>query len=49
VGGDGFDFADLGVDEVRYVRIRDLSTEGAPPSAGFDLDAVGGVHVVLDP
>jgi hypothetical protein len=40
VGGDAFDIADLGVEAFRFVRIRDLSTEGAPPSAGFDLDAI---------
>ena len=45
VGGDVFDLADLGLTEVRYVRIRDLATEGAEPTAGFDLDAVGGIHL----
>ncbi len=40
-GGDVFDLADIGLTEARYVRIRDLATEGAGPSAGFDLDAVG--------
>ncbi len=44
VGGDGFDLADLGLAQARYVRIRDLATLGGAPSAGFDLDAVGGVH-----
>ena len=44
-GGDTFDFADLGVDAIRFVRITDLATGGGPPSAGFDLDAVGGVHI----
>lgn len=44
-GGDAFDLADLGLTEVRYVRLTDL--EGDPnggPTAGFDLDAVGLVH-----
>lgn len=41
VGGDPFDLADLGLGEARYVRIRDLAVSGVPPSAGFDLDAVG--------
>lgn len=43
-GGDAFDLADIGVKEVRFVRIRDVSNNGDAPSAGFDLDAVGGVH-----
>ncbi len=43
VGGDTFDLADLGLSTIRYVRIRDLSGQGAAPSAGFDLDAVGAV------
>ena len=40
VGGDPFDLDDLGLARARYVRIRDLSTAGTPPTAGFDLDAV---------
>jgi hypothetical protein len=47
VGGDAFDLADLDLEEARYIRIRDLTVEGAAPTAGFDLDAVGGIH--LDP
>ena len=43
-GGDPFDLADLGLDEVRFVRVDDLSTDGEAPSAGFDLDAVGYVR-----
>lgn len=43
-GGDVFDLAEVGLEEARYVRVRDLSTEGAAPTAGFDLDAVGLVH-----
>lgn len=43
-GGDAFDLEDLGLESARYVRIRDLATDGAAPSAGFDLDAVGLVH-----
>lgn len=43
-GGDAFDLAEVGLDSARYVRIRDLSTDGAAPSAGFDLDAVGILH-----
>ena len=31
----------LGISRARYVRVRDVSGEGAAPSAGFDLDAVG--------
>jgi len=44
VGGDQFDLAELGLDEIRYVKIRDLAESGAAPTAGFDLDAVGAVH-----
>jgi len=55
-GGDRFDLADIGIDTVRYVRITDTNGDpldtgdlvGAPPQAGFDLDAVGGIHVVED-
>ncbi len=35
-GGDAFDLADLGLDEVRFVRITDLPDDDAV----FDLDAV---------
>ena len=45
VGGDAFDLADLELSEIRYVRIRDLSSSGRAPSAGFDLDAVGAVYL----
>ena len=45
VGGDAFDLADLELTEIRYVRIRDLSSSGGAPSAGFDLDAVGAVYL----
>ena len=48
VGGDGFDLAELGLDYVRYVKVQDVSTSGASPSAGFDLDAVVGMYGVLD-
>lgn len=44
LGGDAFDLADLGVERVRFVRVRDRSTEGVAPSAGFDLDAVVALH-----
>lgn len=44
LGGDAFDLADLGVERVRFVRVRDLSTQGVAPSAGFDLDAVVALH-----
>ena len=43
-GGDRFDLADLGLPAARYVRIRDLSTSGEPPTAGFDLDGVAVVY-----
>ncbi len=44
-GGDPFDLATIGVASARFVRITDLSASGGPPSAGFDLDAVGAVHL----
>jgi hypothetical protein len=43
-GGDSFDLAELGLERARFVRIRDLSSEGTEPTAGFDLDAVGLIH-----
>lgn len=43
-GGDPFDLGDLGVARARYVKIRDLSSKGEPPNAGFDLDAVAALH-----
>ncbi|EYF08362.1 putative lipoprotein [Chondromyces apiculatus DSM 436] len=43
-GGDVFDLEALGIDEVRFVRIKDISNFGAADTAGFDLDAVAIVH-----
>lgn len=43
-GGDAFDLADFGVEDARYVRVRDLSGGGEAPTRGFDLDAVGVIH-----
>ncbi|MCS6900881.1 MAG: cell surface protein [Myxococcales bacterium] len=43
-GGDPFDLAEVGIQRARYVRIRDLSQIMAPPTAGFDLDAVAVIH-----
>ena len=43
-GGDAFDLAELGLAEARFVRVRDVSETGAPPTAGFDLDAIGVVN-----
>jgi hypothetical protein len=43
-GGDAFDLASVGLKRARFVRLRDLSTGGAAPSAGFDLDAVAILH-----
>jgi hypothetical protein len=43
-GGDPFDLATVGVVRARYVRIRDVSQILAPPTAGFDLDAVAVIH-----
>jgi hypothetical protein len=45
VGGDAFDLADIGLESARYVRIIDQAQDGAAPSAGFDLDAVGAVYL----
>ena len=45
-GGDSFDLADVHVAHARFVRIRDLATQGlTPPSTGFDLDAVAVLHL----
>lgn len=44
-GGDPFNLADVALSRARFVRIRDLAlTGGAPPSAGFDLDAISVVN-----
>ena len=44
-GGDGFDLSTLGLTSARYVRIRDTGANRyAPPSGGFDLDAIAIVH-----
>ncbi|MEI8256845.1 MAG: cell surface protein, partial [Deltaproteobacteria bacterium] len=44
-GGDAFDLSDVGLTRARYVCVRDLATQGlAPPTTGFDLDAVVAVH-----
>ena len=47
-GADLFDLADLGIEEIRFIRISDLAQSGSPPSAGFDLDAVGAFHLADD-
>ncbi len=44
-GGDPFDLADVGLRHARFVRMRDVGASiAAPPTAGFDLDAVAAVH-----
>lgn len=44
-GGDGFDLAELGLTEARYVRVRDTGfNDYAGEAGGFDLDAVAAVH-----
>ena len=43
-GGDAFDLEEIGLERIRYIKIRDLSVSGATPTAGFDLDAVGIIH-----
>ncbi len=54
-GGDAFDLATLGIDSVRFIKIRDISRMVAenpdhpywsPVISGFDLDAVVGLHLV---
>ncbi len=44
-GGDAFDLSDLGLGAVSFVRITDLGEDSTAPTAGFDLDAVGAVHL----
>ncbi|MDD9937534.1 MAG: cell surface protein [Myxococcales bacterium] len=44
-GGDPFDLAEVGLERATHVRIRDLASEGSAPSAGFDLDAIGAIHL----
>jgi hypothetical protein len=46
-GGNAFDLAELGIESARFVRIRDMleSTNSTADNVGFDLDAVGVVHV----
>ncbi len=47
-GGDPFDLARVGVTRARFVRVRDLRTQGlAPPSTGFDLDAIAVLHASM--
>jgi hypothetical protein len=46
-GGDAFDLADLGLAEVRYVRIEDLPEEQGGEGT-FDLDAVAIVNAECD-
>ncbi|MCU0656507.1 MAG: cell surface protein [Polyangiaceae bacterium] len=43
-GGDRLDLAVVGVKRARYVKIVDRTKAVAPPSAGFDLDAVAVLH-----
>lgn len=43
-GGDPFDLADLGLASARFVKIRDLHSTTAAPTAGFDLDAIAILH-----
>ncbi len=40
MGGDLFDLADVGLQEARFLRLRDLNGDGL----SFDLDAVGGLR-----
>jgi hypothetical protein len=50
-GGDGFDLAQVGLSEARYIRVKDSGKNkmyGAP-GGGFDLDAVAVIHGRLIP
>lgn len=56
-GGDAFDLATVGLSWAAYVRITDvagsipdpgdLPAVSAPPSAGFDLDAIAALHACV--
>lgn len=58
IGGDGFDLEELGLDEIRFIRITDLGTcqDGDitypvcafPGKQGFDLDGIYFNHLLLD-
>lgn len=52
-GGDGFDLSTIGMDSIRFVKIKDTTTLVKsdtkhpfynPIATGFDLDAIVGVH-----
>lgn len=44
-GGDPFDLKDVGLAVIRFIRLTDLENAGGSQgTAGFDLDAVAGVH-----
>ncbi len=44
-GGDGFDLADLGLEEAAFVRIRDSGANAyGADTGGFDLDAVAVIN-----
>jgi hypothetical protein len=46
-GGDRYDLAELGLERVRYVRVRDSGTNPyAGTSGGFDLDAMAVLNFV---
>ncbi len=56
-GGDGFDLAEIGIDSIRFVRIRDVTPIVKNNSShpfydatvnGFDLDAIVGVNVLFN-
>lgn len=51
-GGDAFDLADVGLGEVRFVRIVDKTTAGCAMGSsidtnGFDLDAIAIIHAKI--
>jgi hypothetical protein len=43
-GGDAFDLADVGLTQVRYVRLQSYDVLGSGTMAGFDLDTVIALH-----
>ncbi len=57
-GGDSFDLATIGMDSIRFIRIRDISAWllsrtnhplWDPTISGFDLDAVVGINLLPAP
>ena len=44
-GGDAFDLSDVGLDRLRFIRIRDVGLGSVMGNvSGFDLDAISAIH-----